>query len=91
MNMMTITALTMPGVASSGADKTVSLMVWFWVPKLLVILHVYSKLIVSVFASVNSSKSLVPFASTVPFASVHSMVLTARSVVQFRETDVPCG
>ena len=52
---------------------------------MLVTLQVYAKLLISVGISISSSEELVPFASIVPSMSSHSIVSTARSVVQLRE------
>ena len=51
---------------------------------MLVTLQVYAKLFISVGISVSSSRELVPLASIVCSMSSHSIVSTARSVVQLR-------
>ena len=74
-----------------ASDKMESVTVSFWTPNSLLTLQVYSKLLMSVRITVNSSKESVPFSNTLPCISSHSIVSTARSVVQFSAAEDSSG
>ena len=58
---------------------------------MLVTLQVYAKLLMSIGITVSSSKESFPLASTFSFMSSHTIVSTAKSVVQLRVAEDPYG
>ena len=94
INKTNITMAIMTGIASSPVEIDVAsgimcrVTVSLKLPNLFVTLQVYAMSLV-VGMSVSSSKESFPLASTFPSVSSHSIVSTAKSVVQLRVAEVP--
>ena len=88
-------AETAPDTVTVEVDTVFGIMyritVLLWLPNMFLTLHVYSKSLASVGISVSSSKESVPLANTVPVMSSHSIVSTAKSVVQLSIAADPYG
>ena len=91
--MTDIAAEAAPGTCEddTASDKTCRVTVFDWLPNLPTTLHVYSKSLVSVGISVSSRNGSVPFFIILSLVSCHSIVLMAKSVVQFSAARVPWG